>query len=94
MRGVRKRCVRKLDRFLRTTLCPVCNKHRFGVDEDFYICPICGWENDGLQNDNPDYAANSFCLTNLPYGQLSATEQYSLHFLSCQRSLELHSFGK
>ena len=59
MRGVRKRCVRKLDRFLRTTLCPVCNKHRFGVDEDFYICPICGWENDGVQNHHYDYAGGA-----------------------------------
>ena len=59
MRGVRKRCVRKLDRFLKTTLCPVCNKHRFGVDEDYYICPVCGWENDLVQNENHDYVGGA-----------------------------------
>lgn len=59
MRGVRNRCVRKLDRFLKTTLCPVCNKHRFGVDEDYYICPVCGWENDLVQNENHDYAGGA-----------------------------------
>lgn len=59
MRGVRNRCVRKLDRFFKTTLCPVCNKHRFGVDEDYYICPVCGWENDLVQNANHDYAGGA-----------------------------------
>lgn len=32
--------------------CPVCEQHEFEFDYD--ICPICGWENDDLQNAFPD----------------------------------------
>lgn len=35
--------------------CPVCEKHEFGEDEDYYFCPICGWENDPVQRDDYDY---------------------------------------
>ena len=34
--------------------CPVCNNHIFFEDNCFEICPICGWEDDGVQRDNPD----------------------------------------
>ncbi len=27
--------------------------------EFFDICDICGWQNDGLQNDKPDYACGA-----------------------------------
>jgi hypothetical protein len=36
-------------------ICPVCEKHLFDEPDDFDICPICGWENDGLQRDQRDY---------------------------------------
>ena len=39
--------------------CPVCGKHMFADDEDFYICPVCGWENDPVQNDDHDYAGGA-----------------------------------
>ena len=35
--------------------CPVCNKYDFEEDNDFDVCDICGWENDGVQLDDPNY---------------------------------------
>ncbi len=45
-------------------MCPVCGKHQFEEDDNFEICPICGWEDDGLQRDEPDYdgGANEISL--------------------------------
>lgn len=41
------------------TICPVCGKHHF-EEEDFYeICPVCGWEDDGIQRDDPDYTGGA-----------------------------------
>jgi len=34
--------------------CPICGKYLFQKENDFDICPICNWENDGIQYDNPD----------------------------------------
>lgn len=34
--------------------CPVCEKHDFIADNDFAICPVCGWENDATQIDDPE----------------------------------------
>lgn len=39
-----------------TQICPVCNKYNF--DDDYDICPYCGWENEGFYygsgaNDKP-----------------------------------------
>lgn len=36
-------------------LCPVCEKYLFEEHGSFYICPICGWEDDGYQERHPDY---------------------------------------
>ena len=35
--------------------CPVCEKYDFRDENDFEICPLCGWENDGVQADDYDY---------------------------------------
>lgn len=35
-----------------TMVCPVCGEYRFECIGD--ICPVCGWENDIYQIDNPD----------------------------------------
>jgi hypothetical protein len=35
--------------------CPVCGQHTFEWENDFDICPVCGWENDGVQGADPDY---------------------------------------
>jgi hypothetical protein len=35
--------------------CPVCNKYDFEEDNNFDVCEVCGWENDGVQLDDPNY---------------------------------------
>ena len=34
--------------------CPVCGDYEFKMDDDYDICKVCRWENDGLQLDEPD----------------------------------------
>ena len=36
-------------------MCPVCGKFKFEYDDFFEVCDVCGWEDDGLQRDDPDY---------------------------------------
>ncbi len=33
-------------------ICPVCKQHEFS--EDFDFCPVCGWCNDRVQENNPN----------------------------------------
>lgn len=40
-------------------LCPVCNLHIFDENGDYDICPICGWENDYIQNKDFDYCGGA-----------------------------------
>lgn len=48
----------------RENICPVCEIHFFEDSNDFDICPVCGWENDGVQRGNYDYwgGANSLSV--------------------------------
>lgn len=39
--------------------CPVCGKYTFQENDDYDICPVCMWENDGLQNKYPDLAGGA-----------------------------------
>lgn len=39
--------------------CPVCGKFEFEAEDDNDICPVCRWENDGVQYDDPDYAGGA-----------------------------------
>ncbi len=45
-------------------ICPVCARYKFQFDAMYEICPVCGWEDDGLQRDDPadDLGANTLCL--------------------------------
>jgi len=44
--------------------CPVCKKYKFQSDFDLGVCSVCGWENDGVQLDDPDFpgGANDLSL--------------------------------
>jgi len=43
--------------------CPVCGKYDFPEENSFDICPICGWENDGVQADDHNYAGGANYLS-------------------------------
>lgn len=43
--------------------CPVCEQHDFESEDSFDICPICGWENDGLQASDHNYAGGANSLS-------------------------------
>lgn len=45
-------------------ICPVCGSKCKGETVEFDVCKTCGWEDDHLQRDNPDYegGANSMSL--------------------------------
>lgn len=47
--------------------CPVCGKYEFEYEYDEYgsfdICPICGWEDDGLQGNDHNYAGGANSLS-------------------------------
>ena len=44
--------------------CPVCGQYEFPFDNSFFICPVCGWMDDGVQEEEPDYdgGANIYSL--------------------------------
>ena len=44
--------MKKFDTNYEKRICPVCGKHELLL---FDICDECGWENDPLQHDKPDY---------------------------------------
>ena len=35
-------------------MCPVCGKFEFDSHGSYDICDICGWEDDPIQEDDPD----------------------------------------
>lgn len=44
--------------------CPICGRTEFPDEASYDICGYCGWEDDGVQTDDPNYAggANDLCL--------------------------------
>jgi hypothetical protein len=44
--------------------CPVCGFMTLRAEEIYDICPVCMWEDDPLQTDDPSYSggANELCL--------------------------------
>ena len=47
-----------------TTLCSLCRQHHFSEPGSYEICPVCGWEDDRVQREDPDFAggANTMSL--------------------------------
>ena len=41
------------------TLCPCCGKYYRNYSEDLGICQVCGWEDDCIQEENPDYTGGA-----------------------------------
>ena len=41
--------------------CPCCGSLEVPKGEEglYYICEVCGWENDPIQNDKPDYGGGA-----------------------------------
>jgi hypothetical protein len=44
--------------------CPVCGYYTLDADEPYHICPVCDWEDDPIQVDDPDFwgGANELSL--------------------------------
>lgn len=36
-------------------ICKCCCKYELDKNSIFQVCPICGWESDPIQEDNPNY---------------------------------------
>ena len=43
--------------------CACCGQRTLESDDFYDICPICKWEDDPVQRDDPDYAGGANCLS-------------------------------
>ena len=49
-----------MDRFERTDLhCPCCGQFEYEEVNGYEVCEVCGWEDDPLQFEKPDYAGGA-----------------------------------
>ncbi|MCD8065760.1 MAG: hypothetical protein LUE15_01065 [Oscillospiraceae bacterium] len=39
--------------------CPVCGQYEFPEEGSYAVCEVCGWEDDAVQEDDPDYAGGA-----------------------------------
>lgn len=44
--------------------CACCGEESLPANSEFEICPVCGWEDDDIQNSDPQFegGANDMCL--------------------------------
>ncbi|MCI1982010.1 MAG: hypothetical protein LKJ45_02485 [Oscillospiraceae bacterium] len=44
--------------------CACCGEYSLPSDSEFEVCPICGWEDDDIQNNDPQFegGANDMSL--------------------------------
>lgn len=49
---------------LKNKRCACCGQESLPPDSIFEICPVCGWQDDEVQNDEPDFdgGANDMSL--------------------------------
>lgn len=49
---------------LKNKRCACCGQESLPPDSVFEICPVCGWQDDEVQNDEPDFegGANDMSL--------------------------------
>ena len=40
-------------------LCPVCGMYEFSHMGSYEVCEVCGWEDDWVQLDDPDYTGGA-----------------------------------
>lgn len=36
-------------------ICPCCEEHYFTEEDNYEYCEVCGWQDDPVQRDDPDY---------------------------------------
>lgn len=39
--------------------CPCCGKKTLTERDNYEICEVCGWEDDDIQSDDPDYSSGA-----------------------------------
>ena len=39
--------------------CPVCGESFFAYANSYEICPVCGWQDDLVQRNEPDYTGGA-----------------------------------
>ena len=67
--------------------CPCCGHKTLSNNNTLFheICPVCFWENDPLQNKNPEYSggANRVCLSKAKenYKKYGAVEEQFIKFV-------------
>jgi len=54
--------------------CACCGFSTLPKGSIFEICPLCGWQDDGVQNDNPDYSGGANSLSLNDYRRTWLTE--------------------
>lgn len=61
--------------------CPVCGKYEFKGENDYDVCPVCGWENDVVQLEDPDYdgGANDISLNEARRRWAEGTLAWGIH---------------
>lgn len=45
--------------------CPCCGKYEFSEEGSYEICPVCNWEDDPVQEEDPNFGggANTMSLS-------------------------------
>jgi len=77
--------------------CPCCGNYTLEEEEnnEWNICPVCFWENDKFQLENPDYAggANKISLNESKenYKEFGACEIWAIKYVRPPNKDEIHS---